>query len=176
MSMFADIHIEDIPTNQNRKQPVWEPHAPLEKYATEKFSFRTISSSFAIGGKEYKVSCFQMKTGYFSDRNSTSDYTSNVGGGIEYGEMLQHCIAALEETGLNESFGLDSSTFTQDKGKSAYRNMKIYIMPKLSNGVRQYIDAQQHDLVKKEATAVASKPATGWGALKPPATTTEGNL
>jgi len=167
MSRFADIDMAEVKTGATQKQPVWEPHAPLAALENQDFSFRTISSDFVVGKVPYKVSCFQMKAGFF-------DRYSNVEGILLFATMIQHVNQFLVDAGLSGEFGLDCATFKQDQGKNAGRNLCIYVMPLLSNGVRNYIDALTQDLVKKAPAAAASpaQPSTGWAALKPAAAAT----
>ena len=166
MSIFANVKMSEVKTGATQKQPVCPHHEPLTAYQNEEFSFRTISSNFNVGGVDYKVSCFQMRSGFY-DRNT------NIEGALKFAQMINHVETALTETGLVESFGLDCSTFKQDLGKSASRNLCIYVMPRLPNGVRSYLDALTQDLVKKEvpasATNTPAKPTTGWAGLQKPA-------
>ena len=170
MSLFANINMSEVKTGATQKQPIWEPHAPLSSLENDEFSFRTISSDFNVGGVDYKVSCFQMRSGFY-ERNT------NVTGIVKFAQMLQLVEQGLVDTNLAESFGLDCSTFKQDQGKNASRNLCIYVMPLLPNGVRSYLDALTQDIVKKETAKPATvaspaKPATGWAGLNKPATTT----
>ena len=162
MSLFANINMSEVKTGATQKQPVWEPHAPLSSLENDEFSFRTIFSDFNVGGVPYKVSCFQMRSGFY-ERNT------NVTGIIKFAQMVDLVQKGLIDNGLSESFGLDCSTFKQDQGKNASRNLCIYVMPLLPNGVRTYIDALTQDLVKKEPTTkpAATKPTTGWASLTP---------
>ena len=167
MSLFANVDLEQVKTGTTQKQPVCPHHQPLTSYQNEEFSFRTISSDFNVGGVDYKISCFQMRAGFY-DRNT------NIEGALKFAQMINHVEVALNETELVKSFGLDCSTFKQDQGdKNASRNLYIYIMPRLPNGVvRSYIDALTQDIVKKQASNTVAntpaKPANGWAALKQP--------
>ena len=168
MSMFANVNMTQVKTGTSQKQPVWEPHTPLATLENDEFSFRTVSSEFCVGGVDYKISCFQMRSGFY-DRNS------NVQGAVKFAQMIQHIEQGLIDAGLQESFGLDCSTFKQDQGKNASRNLCIYVMPRLPNGVRSHIDAMTQDLVKpvtqqsqQTQTVQATQPNTGWANLAQP--------
>lgn len=166
MSMFANVNMAQVKTGTTQKQPVWEAHSPLANLENDEFSFRTVSSDFNVGGIDYKISCFQMRSGFY-DRNS------NVEGILKFAQMIQYVETALTETGLTESFGLDCSTFKQDQNKSASRNLCIYVMPRLPNGVRSHLDAMTQDLVKpvqtqQTQTVQATQPNTGWSQLAQP--------
>ena len=163
-SLFANVDLSNVKTGTTQKQPVYLHHEPLTPYQNEEFSFRTISSNFNVGGVDYKISCFQMKAGFY-ERNS------NIEGAVIFAQMIQYVEKALTDTGLAESFGLDCSTFKQDNGKAS-RNLCIYVMPRLPNGVRTYLDALTQDLVKKETASkpvanAPAKPTTGWAGLQP---------
>lgn len=163
MSLFANVNMANVKTGSTQKQPVWEPHAQLANLDNDEFSFRTVSSEFCVGGINYKVSCFQMRSGFY-DRNT------NVEGAVKFAQMIQHVEQALNDTGLSQSFGLDCSTFKQDQGKNASRNLCIYVMPRLPNGVRSHLDAMTQDLVKpvqtqKTQAVQTTQPNTSWGAL-----------
>jgi len=168
MSMFANVNMSEVKTGLTQKQPVWEPHASLAKFENEDFGFRTLSHDFKVGGVSYKISCFYSKAGFF-EKHATMDYTSNVGCGMLYGKMLSHCLDALRETGLGESFGLDSAPYKQDQGKNATRNISIYVVPKLSTGPRAFIESMAQDLVKpvQAQQTQAVQPNTGWATLQP---------
>ena len=160
MSMFDDVDMSQVKTGttQKQKQPVWENHAAMAPYENDEFSFRTIGADFAVGGVSYKVSCFQMKAGYF-ERNS------NVEGILKFAQMINHIEKALTETGLSKDFGIDCSTFKQDQGKAS-RNLCIYIMPRLRNGIRSYIDALTQDMVKSEPETETSPSTPPWTSRK----------
>lgn len=165
-SLFANVDLSNVKTGTTQKQPVYPHHEPLTPYQNDEFSFRTISSNFNVGGIDYKISCFQMKAGFY-ERNS------NIEGAVIFAQMIQYVEKALIDTGLAESFGLDCSTFKQDNGKAS-RNLCIYVMPRLPNGVRTYLDALTQDLVKKETDSkpvanASAKPTTGWAGLQKPA-------
>lgn len=155
MSMFDDVKMDQVKTGTTQKQPVWQHHMPLSDLQNEEFSFRTIGADFIIGGVPYKISCFQMRAGFF-ERNT------NVEGIMKFADMIEHVNTGLEENGLAESFGLDCSTFKQDQGKNAARNLCIYIMPRLSSGVRSYLDALAQDMVKKDAETETSESGPKW--------------
>ena len=166
MSMFANVNMAQVKTGTTQKQPVWEAHSPLANLENDEFSFRTVSSDFKVGGIDYKISCFQMKSGFY-DRNT------NVEGAVKFAQMIQIVQEGLNNTGLSESFGLDCSTFKQDQGKNASRNLCIYVMPRLPNGVRSHLDAMTQDLVKpvqtqQTQTVQATQPNTGWSQLAQP--------
>lgn len=166
MSLFANVNMANVKTGSTQKQPVWEPHAQLANLDNDEFSFRTVSSEFCVGGINYKVSCFQMRSGFY-DRNT------NVEGAVKFAQMIQHVEQALNDTGLSQSFGLDCSTFKQDQGKNASRNLCIYVMPRLPNGVRSHLDAMTQDLVKPvqtktQQTQAVTQPNTGWSQLAQP--------
>ena len=160
MSYFSNVNMSEVKTGTTQKQPVWDPHAPMASLENDEFSFRTVSSDFKVGGVPYRISCFQMKAGYFERNN-------NVEGIVKFADMIDHVQRGLVENNLEESFGLDCSTFKQDKGKNAARNLCIYIMPRLSSGVRSYLDAVASDMVKKEADeAETSESSPRWTSRK----------
>lgn len=118
---------------------IWEEHLPLIPHESHimhnDFSVRTISSPFKYQTLEYKVTVFQMKTGFFS-RNPGVKAIEVIG------NMVAFLNSRLEEAGLDKVFGVDFSLFDQkyhskiiESGKEVslylkgYRNVEFYIMP-----------------------------------------------
>ena len=176
----------------NTPTELWEEHLPLipsESHIMHTdFSVRTIASLFKFQTLEYKITVFQMKTGFFN-RNH----------GVKAIEVIANMVAflnsRLEQTGLNKVFGIDYSLFEQkyhsqveeSDGKKTslylkgYKNVEFYIMPLVpiqqEDGVvhrpRLFSRALAEDRIKLVQTQQTQKTQktqqpSGWGSVAQP--------
>lgn len=190
---FSVQGLAPITTTKKSTAPteLWEHHVllvPDESHIMHNdFSVRTITSDFKYQTLEYKITVFQMKSGFFS-RNP----------GLQAIEVIANMVAflssRLKEAGLDKVFGVDYSLFDQkyhsktkgSDGKDVslylkgYKNVEFYIMPLVpieeENGVvvhkpRLFSRALIEDRIKpvtaqpQQTATQQTQQASGWGSV-----------